>query len=187
MSNRSRQTRSNATNGLTLVELLIGLVIISIVMIAGVSLVLSSLRTGSRIETFLRLQSKWSLFQYLLNNEIQESISASTGNGTISLSIPYGDPPSCTTLVSYSLSGGTISRSGPDVNADGSLAIPSSSTCTSVTATTQALLTSVTTFTTSIDTSSSQRVSYSLSFNDPTGVSFTNKATSSMGSARIIN
>lgn len=186
MANDRKRNKRLTSDGLTLVELLIGLVIISILIIAGVSLVISSLRIGSRVEAFLRLQSKWSLLQYLLNNEIQESIAANAGSGSISLSIPYGDPPSCTTLVTYSLSGSTITRFGPGVNTNGSLVLPSCTTA-SVTATTQTLLTSVTSFSTSLDTSSSQRVSYSLSFSDPSGVQYSNKATSATGSARIIN
>ena len=185
MKRQAKQWMDYGRNGFSLVELLIGLVILSVVMLAGVSLVLSSLRTGSRVEAFLRLQSKWSLLQYLLNNEIQESIAVTTGTNAISLSIPYGDPPSCSTIVSYSLSSSTISRYGPNVNSDGSLSLPTS--CTTVSATTQSLLTSVTAFSSSVDTSSSQRVIYSLSFSDPTGIVFSNKSTSSMGSARIIN
>lgn len=172
------------TAAFTLIEVLIVSSVGLMALSAIVTVVVSYVRSRERVEAVLQLQEQWSRLQFLLDREIQEatpvssasSVSSSCGKITPILEL---EVPGQSSRIVYYLSGTTLKRCGPAINASGNLASSVSDA---------AVLVGVSSF--SVDTSSdSQRPTYSLSLKAANGVTYSNQSQPSAASyrARTIN
>lgn len=153
-----------------MVELMIGGALGVICLGALIIVILSYVRSRDRLEAVLRLQDQWGRLQFLLDREIQEAtpvtaasnVSASCGAGSVALCL---EVPGNSNRILYYLSGTTLRRCGPVITSNGDLGATVSDAL---------LLNGVTSFT--VNTSDSQRPTYSLTLTDPNGVSYTNQS-----------
>jgi len=169
--------------GFSLTELLIVSAVGVLALAAIIAVVLSYVRSRERVEAVLRLQEQWSRLQFLLDREIQESIPP-TGASAVGAGCPAATPilqlevPGFSSRIVYYLSGSTLRRCGPAIDAGGNL-ISSVSDA--------AVMSGVSSF--SVDSSDAQRPSYRLSLIAPNGVTYSNSSQPSAASfrARTIN
>lgn len=167
-------------SGLSLAELLVAIFIGAMIFIAASQLLVTHIRTNSRMEAMMRLRDNWGRLQFLLEQEIQESRGAATSSGSLSLTIPNPSIPSSTTSITYTLTGNALTRTGPPINSDGSLNFTLSSN-------TETILRGITGFTVSIGSDSSQTVIYTADLVDPTGVGLNQRGSAATAESRIIN
>lgn len=151
--------RRRSLQGFTLPELLIATVLACLLMAALVAVVVGHVRSRGRMEAVMKLQDDWTRVQFLLDQDIEESIaSSSAGAGTLTLTVAGTNQP-----INYYLSGTNLRRSGPTVTVTGEL---------SPTATSDDLVAErVTSFVVTLEDT---RPSYTLTLTDPTGASYTN-------------
>jgi len=169
---------SQNQQGYTLVELLMVVVIGSLLMIGTASMLISHIQSSARMEGLMRLQEAWSRIQYLLDQEIQEArlepgSPASVTCSSLTLKVP--NPTGSDGQITYSRSSdGVLKRSGPRVNADGTLNF-------SLQADNETVMRGVTSF---CPTTSDGRVSYTLGLSDPSGVTYQNQSNPSGARAK---
>ena len=102
--------------GFTLVELLV-VAAVGVVLLAGaVVMVVSHIRSSSRMGALLQLQDHCGRVQVLLNHEIQQAARAADGGSELHLHVP-----GITTPITYSLENGELRRAGPRIDAQGRL------------------------------------------------------------------
>lgn len=166
--------------GFTLPELLIATGLAGLLMAALVAVVVGHVRSRGKMEAVMKLQDDWSRVQFLLDQDIEESISSSNAAGCapsgsrLSLTVAGTNQP-----ITYYLDGTNLRRCGPTVTVTGEL---------SPTATSDDLVAEgVSGFVVNLD--DPQRPSYTLTLNDPTGASYTNGTlpTGAMMRSRRIN
>jgi len=169
-----------ASQGFSLSEVLIAVVVGSVLMSGAVSMLISHIGTTARFEALIRLQDGWSRVQFLLDQEIQEAIGTPTTVSCTSLSLEIPDSSGGSDTVTYALSGTTLSRNGPQVSADDGTIVEGSEPSD------QVVMTGVTSF---CPTSDSGEVDYTLALSDPTGVVYQNRSQPSGAHtrSRIIN
>jgi prepilin-type N-terminal cleavage/methylation domain-containing protein len=164
--------------GYTLVELLMVVVIGSVLMIGTASMLIAHIQSSARMEGLMRLQEAWSRIQYLLDQEIQEArlepgSPASVTCSSLTLKVP--NPTGSDGQITYSRStDGVLKRSGPSVNADGTLNF-------SLLADNEIVMRGVTSF---CPTTSDGRVTYTLGLSDPSGVTYQNQSNPSGARAK---
>ncbi len=110
---RNRQRRPS---GITLVELLVVLAIGGVVLSGAIAMVVSHVRTSSRLAALLRLQDQCGRVEFLINHEIQQAERARQEGGALVLDVPGMAAP-----IRYTLAGGTLTRNGPPIDAQGRL------------------------------------------------------------------
>ena len=169
----------NATSGYTLTELMIAAVIGSVLMMGAVSMIVSHTRTAARSEALIRLQEAWSRVQFLLDQEIQEARGTPTIASCSSLSFEVPNDSNVLKTITYSLSGTTLSRTGPRVLATGRLD-------NDLTDSNQVVMTGVTSF---CPTQNTGEINYTMTLRDATGVTYQNRSQPSGAHtrSRIIN
>lgn len=154
-----------------MVELLIVSSVGLLALVAILSVVIAYVRSRESLEAMMRLQDQWGRLQFLLDREIQEStpvtsassVNTSCGNITPVLAL---EVPGVADRIVYYLSGTTLRRCGPTIDASGNLA---------ATVTNSLLLDGVTAF--SVDTTTNSQIpSYSLSLKTANGVTYTNQS-----------
>jgi len=151
--------RLHVRPGFTLTELLIITVLAGLMMMALVAVVVGHVRSRGKMEAVMKLQDDWTRVQFLLDQDIEESIESSSASaGTLNLKVAGTNQP-----ISYYLSGSNLMRSGPTVTVTGEL----SPTATSV----DLVAERVTSFVVTLEDT---RPSYTLTLTDPTGASYTN-------------
>lgn len=128
-------------------------------LVALVGLIVGHVRSSTRMEAMLRLQSNWNRAEFFLVQEIQEAKSASVSGDTLTLTLPDDRE------IVFSVSDNTLTRNGPPVDADGVL--------TSASNRTDVLIRGVTEF---APTFQNQTVNFRLDLNDPTGVTYANQS-----------
>ena len=172
--------RPRAAQGFSLSEVLIAVTVGSVLMAGAASMLISHIRSTARSEALIRLQDAWSRVQFLLDQEIQESIGTPTTVSCTSLSLDIPDSSGGSDTVTYALSGTTLSRNGPQVSADDGTIIEGSEPSD------QVVMTGVTSF---CPTTESGEVNYTLALSDPTGVVYQNRSQPSGAHtrSRIIN
>ena len=173
-------TAAFSSGGFSLTEVLIAIAVGSVLMAGAASMLVSHTRTSARAEALIRLQDAWSRVQFLMDQEIQESIGSPTIVTCTSLTLEMPDSSGSTDTVTYALSGTTLSRSGPEVSADDGTLIEGSSS------TDQVVMTGVTDF---CPTSDSGEINYTLALRDASGVVYQNRSQPSGARtrSRIIN
>ena len=151
--------------GFTLPELLIATVLACLLMAALVAVVLGHVRSRSRMEAVMKLQDDWTRVQFLLDQDIEESIASSNAGGCapsgtrLTLTVAGTNQP-----ITYYLAGTNLRRCGPAITVTGEL---------SPTVTSDDLVAEgVTSF--QLDLSDPQRPFYTLTLTDPTGAAYTN-------------
>ena len=80
--------RQLRTAGITLVELLVVLAIGGVVLSGAITMMLSHIRTSSRMAALLRLQDQCGRVQFLINHEIQQAAQARTEGSALVLDVP---------------------------------------------------------------------------------------------------
>lgn len=117
--------RRRAAPGFTLTELLIAGSLASALMLTLVAVVVGHVRSRRTMEAVMLLQDNWTRVQFLLDQDIEESISssnaagctpASAGTAKLTLTVA-GTSQSIT----YYLSGTNLRRCGPSVTVTGEL------------------------------------------------------------------
>lgn len=168
--------------GFSLVELLISAMAGVVLLLGASQLLISHIQTSTRIEARLRLQDTWSRLQFLLDQEIQEARSASVSGNTLTLQVPSGSSGANTSQIvySYNSSSKKLERSGPAINADGSLDFDNASTAPTVSG-------NISEFVPVLVDTGGQTVQYTISLSDPSGASYSDQASASIGRPRIIN
>jgi prepilin-type N-terminal cleavage/methylation domain-containing protein len=151
--------------GFTLPELLIATVLACLLMAALVAVVVGHVRSRGRMEAVMKLQDDWTRVQFLLDQDIEESIASSNASGCaasgtrLTLTVAGTNQP-----ITYYLDGTNLRRCGPTITVTGEL---------SPTLTSDDLVAErVTSF--EVDLSDPQRPFYTLTLTDPTGVVYTN-------------
>jgi prepilin-type N-terminal cleavage/methylation domain-containing protein len=173
-----RRARPTAWQGYTLVELLIAVAIGSFLMIGTASMLISHIQSSARMEGLMRLQEAWSRVQFLLDQEIQEArieagSPSSVNCSSLSLRIP--NPAGGEGQITYSRTGdGTLTRSGPSVNEDGTLDF-------NVQANDEPVIRGVTSF---CPTVRDGTVAYTLGLRDASGVTYQNSSNPSAARSR---
>ena len=157
--------------GFSMVELLIVCSLGLLCLGAILTVVISYVHSRQNLEAMMRLQDQWGRLQFLLDREIQEarpvtaasSIHGSCGttNPTLALEVP-----GMADRIVYYRSGTTLRRCGPSIDANGNLQASAVSDLP--------LLEGVTSF--SVDTSDSERPSYSVGLQASNGVSYSNQS-----------
>lgn len=130
------------SQGFTLIELLVVAGVGSLLIGAVATVLVSQLRVQQQMEGRNRLQERWARISFLLDQEIQEAHTVTVvANGlrlTVCEPLAVGDfyaasPSRCSDgpsgqgtpgndiTIEYALSGNVISRTGPDINAQGQL------------------------------------------------------------------
>ena len=174
---------SVGTIGFTLAELLIVASIGMVLIAALVLMVLSYTRSRERIEALTRLQDHWSRVQFLLDQEIQESRVTTIASVSVPVSCPAAASSSAVLVLKnsdfsapilYYLSGATLRRCGPAIDANGQLTASVSD---------QLVLRNVSAM--SIDLSDSERPRYNLTLTDSSGYSYTNQSQPSGSISRV--
>jgi hypothetical protein len=119
----------SSSKGLTLPELLIASLLGVLMITIGLGVSQNALQTNYRLLTAQELRDNWNKIALLINSDIAESCSAIGSNSSLVLRVlpsaessvnPCATSPDGKT-VTYSLSGTTLSRTGPRVRSDGSL------------------------------------------------------------------
>lgn len=146
--------------GFTLTELLIATGLVGLLMMALVAVVVGHVRSRGTMEAVMKLQDDWTRVQFLLDQDIEESIASSNTGGCA----PSGNKLTLTVAgtnqpISYYLNGTSLRRCGPAITVTGEL---------SPTITSDDLVAErVSRF--EVDLSDSQRPFYELTLTDPTG------------------
>lgn len=122
---RRRGPSPLAAAGFTLVELLIAGALAGGLMLALVAVLVGHVRSRRTMEAVMLLQDNWTRVQFLLDQDIEESISSSTlagctpGNGgTARLTLSVAGTSQS---ITYYLAGTNLRRCGPAVTATGEL------------------------------------------------------------------
>ena len=179
-----QQNRHRAhQQGYTLVELLMVVVIGSVLMIGTATMLISHIQSSARMEGVMRLQEAWSRVQFLLDQEIQEArieagSPSSVSCSSLTLKVPNATGPDG--QITYSRStDGVLKRSGPAVNADGTLNFD-------LQADNETVMRGVTSF---CPSTNEGRVTYTMGLSDPSGVTYQNQSNPSgaRGRTRIID
>ena len=102
--------------GFTLVELLVVLAIGGVVLSGAIAMMLTHIRTSSKLTALLRLQDQFGRVKILINHEIQQADQASTEGSALVLRVPGMAAP-----IRYEAIGGELIRNGPPINAQGRL------------------------------------------------------------------
>lgn len=168
--------------GFTSTELVLVVAIGSLLMIGIASMLITQIQTSAKMHAGMRLQEAWSRIQFLLDQEIQEARSGSdtpaAGDcSSLTINIPNPTTSSEATIV-YSRSGTALTRTGPPINADGTLNFATTSSTATV-------MSGVTSF---CPTISNSQVTYTMQLTDPSGATYQNQSQPSgaRGQARII-
>ena len=114
--------RQLRTAGITLVELLVVLAIGGVILSGAITMMLSHIRTSSRLTALLRLQDQCGRVQFLINHEIQQAEQARTEGSALVL-----DVPGMTAPIRYEVISGELIRNGPPIKAQGRLVDSSAS------------------------------------------------------------
>jgi prepilin-type N-terminal cleavage/methylation domain-containing protein len=174
---RLHQLRGNQ-QGYTLVELLMVVVIGSVLMIGTASMLISHIQSSAKMEGVMRLQEAWSRIQYLLDQEIQEARIETGSPSSVtcsSLTLKVPNATGSDGQITYTRSSdGLLKRTGPSVNADGTLDFSSQ-------AVNETVMTGVTSF---CPTTSDGTVSYTMALQDPSGVTYQNQSNPSGARSR---
>ena len=157
--------RPRSRPGFTLPELLIGTVLAALLMAALVAVVVGHVRSRRTMEAVMKLQDDWTRVQFLLDQDIEESITSSNASGCASsgarltLTVAGTNQP-----ITYYLEGTNLRRCGAAVTVTGELSPGATSD--------ELVAERVTRF--EVDLSDPQRPSYTLTLTDPTGAAYTN-------------
>ncbi len=188
----------NLCAGFTLVEMLVASAMGALLIVATGTIFAPQLRMHQRLEGRTRLQERWARVNFLLDTEIQEAhqvelipngLRLVTCKLQANIIEPDGNQAKCSDgatpdtsspgediFTDYSLSNGSLVRSGPVIEKTGSLNM-------NVLEADQVVITGVTEFKPDVK---AQDVTYTLSFRDPAdpnGSTYTNK--SSAARARV--
>lgn len=166
--------------GFTLPELLIATALVGLLMTALVAVVVGHVRSRGKMEAVMKLQDDWTRVQFLLDQDIEESITSSSTGGCapsgsrLSLTVAGTNQP-----ISYYLVGTNLRRCGPTVTVTGELSPSATSD--------ELVAEQVSSFVVNVD--DPQRPYYTLTLSDPTGASYTNgtQPTGTMMRSRRIN
>ena len=160
-------THRRLHRGFTLVELLITSVIMGLIIATGSNVMVTQIRVSAQQESVRRLEDHWGRINHLLESEITESASATAvANTSLTLTLAGGQ------TITYALNAGTLTRTGPPINDNGTLNL---STGTANIA--SVMLTNVDAFEPSI--TNSREPAYTLSLNDGRGTTYTGLSSSS--------
>lgn len=109
--------------GFTLLELLLVSAMGGVLLIGAITMLVSHIRSSNRMAALLHLQDHCGWVQHLINREIEQAERASGGASTLNLTVPGFSRP---VSIRYTLiDGGVIQRTGPTIDADGHLDVPS--------------------------------------------------------------
>ena len=106
---------NDVTGAFTIAELLVAILASALIAVAAGSLVLSNIEVTSRQDSILRLQENWNRIQFLIDQDLSESVNGCFSGSTLTITRATGDP------ITYSLANGTLTRTGPTINAEGAL------------------------------------------------------------------
>lgn len=157
--------RRRSRAGFTLPELLIATVLACLLMAALVAVVVGHVRSRRTMEAVMKLQDDWTRVQFLLDQDIEESIASSTASvcapsgAKLTLTVAGTNQP-----ITYYLAGTNLRRCGPAITVTGELSPTASSD--------ELVAERVTSF--EVDLSDPQRPFYTLTLTDPTGAVYTN-------------
>ena len=175
--------RHNATpgpDGFSLTELLMVVAIGSVLMLGTATMLISHIQSSAKMEGSMRLQEAWSRIQFLLDQEIQEARIESGSPSrvactSLSLKIPNPTSGGSDGTITYSRSAdNTLKRTGPAVNADGTLDFANQ-------AADQVVMQGVTSF---CPTITDGRVTYTMALQDASGVTYQNQSNPSGARSR---
>lgn len=153
--------------GFTLVELLITSLIMGLIIATGSNVMVTQIRVSAQQESVRRLEDHWGRINHLLESEITESASATAvANTSLTLTLSGGQ------MITYAINAGTLTRTGPPINDDGTLNL---NTGTANIA--SVMLTNVDAFQPTI--TNSREPAYTLSLNDGRGTTYTGLSSSS--------
>ena len=147
--------RQLRTAGITLVELLVVLAIGGVILSGAITMMLTHIRTSSRLTALLRLQDQCGRVQFLINHEIQQAEQARTEGSALVLDVPGMPAP-----IRYEVISGELIRNGPPINAQGRLVDSSASDAL--------VVRGVVDF--DVDTSNARQPTYRISVQDSNGV-----------------
>lgn len=119
--NDQTRARHRIHGTFTIAELLVAILASALIAVAAGSLVLSNIEVTSKQDSILRLQENWNRIQFLIDQDLSESVSGCFSGSTLTITRASGDP------ITYTLTNGTLTRTGPIINAEGALTEATSS------------------------------------------------------------
>ncbi|WP_216903392.1 prepilin-type N-terminal cleavage/methylation domain-containing protein [Synechococcus sp. CCY 9618] len=115
----SFQHLTSISGGFTIVELIVVSAIGAVILFAATTSLIPQIRTSTNQLIIRSLNDEWGMINFFLDSEISEASCASSSGSTLSLFSTFDC--SGTALITYSLAGSTLSRTGPPINDNGSL------------------------------------------------------------------
>ncbi|MCP9860832.1 MULTISPECIES: type II secretion system protein J [unclassified Cyanobium] len=165
MKHLTSHPQRHRQRGFTLVELLITSVIMGLIIATGSNVMVTQIRVSAQQESVRRLEDHWGRINHLLESEITESASATAvANTSLTLTLSGGQ------TVTYAFDAGTLTRTGPPINDDGTLNLSAENIASD-------MLTNVDAFQPTI--TNSREPAYTLSLNDGRGTTYTGLSSSS--------
>jgi hypothetical protein len=168
----------------TLPELLIAGIAGALMVSAAATVFISHTNSSMRLEAINRLQGNWKRIQFLIEQDISESFGVATntaatgcptGTSMLTLEGPRDDPgASPINPISYYLSASTLRRCGPSIDQNGELDLG--------TPVDSVVIENVSSF--QPDITNPRSPSFSLTLQDPSGVSYSNSSRESGGFSR---